>query len=225
MILLAKLEYWVPLLHTLRTYRVEWLRNDLAAGVSVAAIQIPTAIAYAELAGFGPEVGLYASILPLVAYALFGSSRQLIVGPDAATCAIVAAVLVPLAALRPMATEGRARAPRTPGAAKGGSDSAKKSATGAGAVRKGGGERASGADPRNQYANRSALVGVVGTDGKVVDREVKVGVTNRVSAQILSGLEPGENVVIGTSAPVAAAAKAPATSSLTPTAAKGGGRK
>ena len=98
MILLAKLEYWVPLLHTLRTYRVEWLRNDLAAGVSVAAIQIPTAIAYAELAGFGPEVGLYASILPLVAYALFGSSRQLIVGPDAATCAIVAAVLVPLAA-------------------------------------------------------------------------------------------------------------------------------
>ena len=135
------------------------------------------------------------------------------------------AVLVPLAALRPMATEGRARAPRTPGAAKGGSDSAKKSATGAGAVRKGGGERASGADPRNQYANRSALVGVVGTDGKVVDREVKVGVTNRVSAQILSGLEPGENVVIGTSAPVAAAAKAPATSSLTPTAPKGGGRK
>ena len=66
--------------------------------MSVAAIQIPTAIAYAELAGFGPEVGLYASILPLVAYALFGSSRQLIVGPDAATCAIVAAVLVPLAA-------------------------------------------------------------------------------------------------------------------------------
>ena len=98
MILLAKLEYWMPLLHTLRTYRVEWLRNDLAAGVSVAAIQIPTAIAYAELAGFGPEVGLYASILPVVAYALFGSSRQLIVGPDAATCAIVAAVLVPLAA-------------------------------------------------------------------------------------------------------------------------------
>lgn len=96
--LLAKLEYWVPLLHTLRTYRVDWLRNDFAAGLSVAAIQIPTAIAYAQLAGFGPEVGLYASMLPLVAYALFGSSRQLIVGPDAATCAIVAAVLVPLAA-------------------------------------------------------------------------------------------------------------------------------
>lgn len=96
--LLAKFEYWVPLLHTLRNYRLEWLRNDFAAGLSVAAIQIPTAIAYAQLAGFGPEVGLYASMLPLVAYALFGSSRQLIVGPDAATCAIVAAVLVPLAA-------------------------------------------------------------------------------------------------------------------------------
>ncbi|HEX7234014.1 MAG TPA: SulP family inorganic anion transporter, partial [Nitrosospira sp.] len=96
--LLAKLEYWVPLLHTVRTYRIDWLRPDFVAGMSVAAIQIPTAIAYAQLAGFGPEVGLYASMLPLVAYALFGSSRQLIVGPDAATCAIVAAVLVPLAA-------------------------------------------------------------------------------------------------------------------------------
>ncbi len=96
--LLVKLEYWVPLLHTVRNYRVEWLRNDFAAGVSVAAIQIPTAIAYAPLAGFRPEVGLYASILPLAGYALFGSSRQLIVGPDAATCAIVASVLVPLAA-------------------------------------------------------------------------------------------------------------------------------
>ncbi len=67
------------------------------AGLSVAAIQIPTAIAYAGLAGFAPEVGLYASVLPLVAYALLGSSRQLIVGPDSATCAMVAAALIPLA--------------------------------------------------------------------------------------------------------------------------------
>ena len=99
--LLVKLEYWVPLLHTVRNYRIEWLRNDFAAGVSVAAIQIPTAIAYAQLAGFRPEVGLYASMLPLAAYALLGSSRQLIVGPDAATCAIIASVLVPIAAGNP----------------------------------------------------------------------------------------------------------------------------
>ena len=65
---------------------------------------------------------------------------------------------------------------------------------------------------------------MVGADGKVVDREVKVGVMNRVSAQILAGLEPGEKVVIGTKAP-AAAAKAQTGSSLTPNAPKDGGFK
>ena len=59
---------------------------------------VPTAIAYAQLIGFDPIVGLYAAILPLVAYALFGTSRQLIVNPDAATCAIFAASVLPLAA-------------------------------------------------------------------------------------------------------------------------------
>jgi macrolide-specific efflux system membrane fusion protein len=119
------------------------------------------------------------------------------------------AVLVPLAALRP-AAEGP---PRAPGAGKG-----------AGATRKGGGERASGVDRRSQYGNGRAIVGVVGADGKVADREVKVGVVNRVSAQILSGLEPGEKVVIGTKAP-AVAAQAQSTSALTPNAQKGGGRQ
>jgi len=71
--------------------------TDLLAGVAVAAVEIPTALAYAELAGFPPVVGLYASILPLIPYALVGSSPQLIVGPDAATCALVAAALEPLA--------------------------------------------------------------------------------------------------------------------------------
>ena len=88
-----------PGLADLRAYQRAWLSTDLLAGLSVAAIQVPTAVAYATLAGFRPEVGLYASILPLAAYALFGSSRQLIVGPDSATCAIVAAALVPLAAV------------------------------------------------------------------------------------------------------------------------------
>ena len=122
------------------------------------------------------------------------------------------AVLVPLSALRPAAIEGKPRAPRAAGAGKD-----------AGAPRKGGGERASGLDPRSQYANGRALVSVVGVDGKTADREVKVGVMNRVSAQILSGLEPGEKVVIGTKAP-AVAAKAQTGSSLVPNAAKAGGR-
>jgi MFS superfamily sulfate permease-like transporter len=86
-----------PGLAMLRGYRREWLRADLGAGLSVAAVALPTAIAYAQLAGFPPVVGLYASILPLVAYAVFGTSRQLIVNPDAATCAMVAAIVAPLA--------------------------------------------------------------------------------------------------------------------------------
>ena len=125
------------------------------------------------------------------------------------------AVLVPLTALRPVAAEGRPRGPRA---------SAAGAADGKGAARSGGGaKRASGADPRNQFANGRALVSVVDAAGKVADREVKVGVMNRVSAQIVSGLEPGEKVVIGTRAP-AAAARAQTGSSLVPNAAKAGGR-
>ena len=72
--------------------------HDLVAGLSVAAVALPVGVAYAQLAGFNPAVGLYASILPCVAYAIFGTSRQLIVGPDAATCALVASAITPLAA-------------------------------------------------------------------------------------------------------------------------------
>ncbi|HEJ3698199.1 TPA: SulP family inorganic anion transporter [Pseudomonas aeruginosa] len=89
---------WVPGLDSLLHYRRAWFRPDVQAGLSVAAIQIPTAIAYAQIAGFPPQVGLYACILPMLIYALIGSSRQLMVGPDAATAAMVAAVITPLAA-------------------------------------------------------------------------------------------------------------------------------
>lgn len=75
----------------------EDFRHDLLAGLSVAAVALPVAVAYAQLAGFDPVVGLYSSILPLVAYAIFGTSRQLIVNPDAAVCAMVAAAVAPLA--------------------------------------------------------------------------------------------------------------------------------
>lgn len=94
-----RLEGWLPGLRLLRTYRREWLQSDLVAGVSVAAVALPIGIAYAQLAGFPPVVGLYSCILPPVAYALLGSSRQLIVNPDSAACAIVAATLMPMAAL------------------------------------------------------------------------------------------------------------------------------
>jgi len=68
------------------------------AGLSVAAVALPIGIAYASLAGFSPVVGIYSCILPMIAYAIFGSSRQLIVNPDAAACSIVAATVAPLAA-------------------------------------------------------------------------------------------------------------------------------
>ena len=75
----------------------ENFRHDATAGVCVASVAVPVAIAYAQLAGFRPEVGLYSSILPLVAYAVFGTSRRLIINPDAAVCAMVAASVAPLA--------------------------------------------------------------------------------------------------------------------------------
>ena len=128
------------------------------------------------------------------------------------------AVLVPLTALRPVAAEDRPRGPRVSAA---GAAEGKNAADGSAGSR--GATRASGADPRNQFANGRALVSVVAAKGRVADREVKVGVMNRVSAQIVSGLEPGEKVVIGTKTP-AAAAPAQTGSALAPNAAKGGGR-
>jgi macrolide-specific efflux system membrane fusion protein len=147
------------------------------------------------------------------------------------------AVVVPLTALRPVAAEGRS------GGRRGGADGApggeeRKGPAGerkSGAERKqgtgerkgGGSERPSGNDPRSQFRRGVAMVSVVAPDGTISDREVKVGVMNRVSAQILSGLEPGETVVVGTRQPTAASAdkNKPASSALAPGASKGGGRR
>jgi high affinity sulfate transporter 1 len=87
-----------PGLAILLKYKWSDLPADAIAGLSVAAVALPVGVAYAQLAGFNPAVGLYSSILPLLAYAVFGTSRQLIVGPDAATCALVAAAIAPMAA-------------------------------------------------------------------------------------------------------------------------------
>jgi macrolide-specific efflux system membrane fusion protein len=103
------------------------------------------------------------------------------------------AVLVPLPALHQAAAGGRTRGARG----------------------------ANGTDPRSLFASGRALVSVIGSDGKAVEREVKVGVMNRVSAQITAGLEPGEMVVVGTKAP-AASAPAQTGGSLVPNAATSG---
>jgi SulP family sulfate permease len=87
---------WMPGLAALRDYKLSYLPHDLGAGLTLGAVMVPVGLAYGELAGL-PLAGLYGSMLPLVAYALFGSARQLIVGPDSAMAAIVAVTLLPLA--------------------------------------------------------------------------------------------------------------------------------
>jgi len=88
---LQQLSRFAPGLVALAGYRRADFPHDLAAGLAVAAVAIPESAANAQLAGFSPAVGLYASMLPLVAYALFGTSRQLVVGPGAVSAALVAA--------------------------------------------------------------------------------------------------------------------------------------
>jgi len=80
-----------------RDYPKRKLRPDLVAGVTVAAMSIPAGMAYASLAGVSPVAGLYALLLPALAYAFLGSSRQLIVGPEGAIAALVATTVAPFA--------------------------------------------------------------------------------------------------------------------------------
>ncbi len=92
---------WLPGLALFRNYRREWLRADLLAGVSVCVVMIPSVIAYAGLMGLPPQHGLYAALVPLLVYPFFGSSRQVIVGPDIAISLLVASAITPLAAGNP----------------------------------------------------------------------------------------------------------------------------
>lgn len=87
---------WLPGLHLARHYRREWLGRDLMAGLALAAVLVPVGIAYAVAAGLPGIHGLYATILPLLAYALFGPSRILVIAPDSALAAIILAVVLPL---------------------------------------------------------------------------------------------------------------------------------
>ena len=88
---------WVPGFAMLRDYRPEWLVKDIAAGLVLTALLVPVGMAYAEAAGLPAICGLYASIVPLIAYAVFGPSRILVLGPDSSLAAIIAATILPLA--------------------------------------------------------------------------------------------------------------------------------
>ena len=88
----------VPLVESLRGYDRDIARRDLTSGVTNAALAVPAGLAYAELAGVSPVVGLYALMLPLLAYALFGSSRQVMIGPAGAIALLTATAVAPIAA-------------------------------------------------------------------------------------------------------------------------------
>jgi high affinity sulfate transporter 1 len=91
------LRRWVPGIDTALGYRRAWLLPDIRAGVVLTALLLPVGIGYAEVVGLPPETGLYATIIPLVAYALLGPSRILVLGPDSALAPIIAAAILPLA--------------------------------------------------------------------------------------------------------------------------------
>ena len=91
------MKHWLPGLDTLRRYEAAWLPHDVFAGVVLATMLVPVGIAYATASGLPGIYGLYATIVPLLAYALFGPSRILVLGPDSALAGILLGVITPLA--------------------------------------------------------------------------------------------------------------------------------
>jgi SulP family sulfate permease len=79
------------------SYRLSWLRSDLIAGAALSAALVPAGMAYAEASGLPAVTGLYASVVPMIFYAIFGPSRVVIVGPDSALAPMIAAAILPLA--------------------------------------------------------------------------------------------------------------------------------
>jgi MFS superfamily sulfate permease-like transporter len=86
----------------LHNCQAAWLRHDLVAGLVLTAMLVPVGIAYAEASGVPGIYGLYATIVPLLAYAVFGPSRILVLGPDSVLAAVILAVSLPLAHGDPM---------------------------------------------------------------------------------------------------------------------------
>ena len=87
---------WAPGIHTLRHYEADWLRQDVFAGLVLAAMLVPVGIAYAAASGLLGIHGLYATIVPLLVYAMFGPSRIVVLGPDSALAAVILGVIAPL---------------------------------------------------------------------------------------------------------------------------------
>ena len=91
----AGLMRWLPGIGIARRYDIAWLRSDLVAGIVMTAMLVPVGIAYAQASGLPGIHGLYATIVPLIAYAIFGPSRILVLGPDSALAAVILATSAP----------------------------------------------------------------------------------------------------------------------------------
>jgi len=91
------LRRWVPGISLLRSYQRAWLTRDLCAGLVLTAILVPVGMGYSEASGIPAIYGLYATIVPLIVYAVFGRSRTLVLGPDSALAAVIAATILPMA--------------------------------------------------------------------------------------------------------------------------------
>src|ERR1700749_3479905 len=90
--------HWLPGIKILRRYEAAWLRHDIFAGLVLATMLVPVGIAYAVASGLPGIYGLYATIVPLLAYAIFGPSRILVLGPDSSLAAVILGVVLPLSA-------------------------------------------------------------------------------------------------------------------------------
>src|SRR5882757_4107428 len=95
---LSRLKRWLPGLQILGEYQVAWFPRDVIAGLVLATMLVPVGIAYALASGVPGIYGLYATIVPLLAYALFGPSRILVLGPDSSLAPVILAVVLPLSA-------------------------------------------------------------------------------------------------------------------------------
>ena len=93
---------WLPGVQILRSYQVAWFAGDLMAGLVLTTMLVPVGIAYALASGVPGIYGLYATIVPLLAYALFGPSRILVLGPDSSLAPVILAVVLPLSGGDPM---------------------------------------------------------------------------------------------------------------------------
>src|SRR5215475_13820418 len=93
---------WLPGLDTLRRYDSAWLSRDIFAGLVLTTMLVPVGIAYAAASGVPGIYGLYATIVPLLAYSLFGPSRILVLGPDSALAGVILGVVTPLSGGDPL---------------------------------------------------------------------------------------------------------------------------